>query len=102
MKKKINKIARYLPWHISSRLSTEAHGNFNGGLNGHFDELTLSSRTSELVRRYGELYSGIRVDALDALDRIGQLSDLSVLKEKILFSVVVVRESDNSKIWKST
>ena len=84
--------------YISSRLSTDAHSNFNGGLNGHFDELTLSSRTSELVRRYGELYSGIRVDALDALDRIGQLSDLSVLKEKILFSVVVVSETENSKI----
>ena len=88
----------YIYKNISSRLSTDAHSNFNGGLNGHFDELTLSSRTSELVRRYAELYSGIRVDALDALDRIGQLSDLSVLKEKILFSVVVVRESDNSKI----
>lgn len=33
------------------------------------------------------------MDALDALDRIGQLDDLSVLKEKILFSVVVVRGS---------
>lgn len=32
------------------------------------------------------------MSALDALDGIGQLDDLSVLKEKILFSVVVVGE----------
>lgn len=75
------------------RLSTEAHSLFNGGLNGHFEDLSLASRPSELVRQYGDLYSRIRVDALDALDRIGQLDDLSVLKEKILFSVVVVRGS---------
>lgn len=53
----------------------------------------MASRPSELVRQYGDLYSRIRVDALDALDKIGQLDDLSVLKEKILFSVVVVRGS---------
>lgn len=75
------------------RLSTEAHSLFNGGLNGHFEDLSLASRPSELVRQYGDLYSRIRVDALDALDKIGQLDDLSVLKEKILFSVVVVRGS---------
>lgn len=75
------------------RLSTEAHSLFNGGLNGHFEDLSLASRPSELVRQYGDLYNRIRVDALDALDKIGQLDDLSVLKEKILFSVVVVRGS---------
>lgn len=75
------------------RLSTEAHSLFNGGLNGHFEDLSLASRPSELVSQYGDLYSRIRVDALDALDKIGQLDDLSVLKEKILFSVVVVRGS---------
>lgn len=75
---------------LQERLSTEAHSLFNGGLNGHFEDLSLASRPSELVRQYGDLYSRIRVDALDALDRIGQLDDLSVLKEKILFSVVVL------------
>ncbi|XP_048746568.1 uncharacterized protein LOC125659071 isoform X1 [Ostrea edulis] len=75
---------------LQEKLSTEPHSSFNGGYNSHFEDLSLASRTSELTRQYGDLYASSRMSALDALDGIGQLDDLSVLKEKILFSVVVL------------
>ena len=59
--------------------------------NDHFEDITLGTqRPTELIRRYGDLYLDSRVDALDALDRLGPLRDLDVLKMKILFSVIVV------------
>ena len=45
---------------------------------------------SRLVAKYGELYSQARLDTLDALDEIKELSDADELKNKLLFSVVVV------------
>ena len=44
----------------------------------------------ELVRRYGELYSLIRLETLDSLDRLPELVNSEELKNKLLFSVVVV------------
>ncbi|XP_062584720.1 uncharacterized protein LOC134246375 isoform X2 [Saccostrea cucullata] len=75
---------------LLERTPLDVHSHYNGGLNSHFDELSVTSRASELIRQYGDLYSITRLETLDALDAIGQLSDLSVLKEKILFSVVVL------------
>ena len=45
---------------------------------------------SRLVAKYGELYSQARLDTLDALDELKELSDADELKNKLLFSVVVV------------
>ena len=46
---------------------------------------------ARLVARYGELYSQARLDTLDALDELKELSSAEELKNKLLFSVVVVR-----------
>ena len=48
----------------------------------------------ELVRRYGELYSLIRLETLDSLDRLPELVNSEELKNKLLFSVVVVSEKE--------
>jgi hypothetical protein len=45
---------------------------------------------SRLVRCYGNLYSQARVEALEKLDTLPQLTDATELKSKILFSVVVL------------
>ena len=42
------------------------------------------------MRRYGELYSLIRLETLDSLDRLPELVNSEELKNKLLFSVVVV------------
>lgn len=44
------------------------------------------------MRRYGELYSLIRLETLDSLDRLPELVNSEELKNKLLFSVVVVSE----------
>ena len=56
-----------------------------------FEDINLGdNRPTQLVRRFGNLYSESRLDALDALDAVPQLSQLDDLKGKLLFSVVVV------------
>ena len=45
---------------------------------------------SSLVARYGELYSQARLETLDALDDLMELANADELKNKLLFSVVVV------------
>ncbi len=47
-------------------------------------------RPSALVAKYAELYSQTRVDAYEALSEVAELADARELKEKLLFSVVVV------------
>ncbi|ESO95156.1 hypothetical protein LOTGIDRAFT_189026 [Lottia gigantea] len=55
------------------------------------DNLSLGSkRPTELIRLYGNLYTDGRLDALDALDDLKDLEELSILKTKILFSIIVV------------
>jgi hypothetical protein len=48
------------------------------------------ARPAALVRKYGELYSQIRLETLDALDKLPELINSDELKNKLLFSVVVV------------
>ena len=50
----------------------------------------LDERPAHLVRRYGELYSQLRLETLDALDKLPPLVNSDELKIKLLFSVVVV------------
>ena len=47
-------------------------------------------RPAALVRHFGELYSVWRLETLDALDGLSELMDADELKNKLLFSVVVV------------
>ncbi len=57
---------------------------------GKFEDLNQISRPTELIRSYNSLYSQARIDALDALDNIREISPAEDLKSKLLFSVVVV------------
>ena len=50
----------------------------------------LDQRPANLVRRYGELYSQTRLETLDSLDKLPQLVNAEELKNKLLFSVMVV------------
>ena len=61
---------------------------------GKFEDLNQISRPTELIRLYNSLYSQSRIDALDALDAIREMSDAEDLKSKLLFSVVVVCDID--------
>ena len=45
---------------------------------------------SHLVAGYVSLYSQARLDTLDSLDRMAELSQAEELKSKLLFSIIVV------------
>ena len=51
---------------------------------------SLDQRPANLVRKYGELYSQTRLETLDNLDKLPQLVSAEELKNKLLFSVMVV------------
>jgi len=71
------------------RLATETQKQIK--LSDKFEDLTLgSNRPTAVVEQYGSLYSEIRLDTLDSLDAFPQLADLDNLKNKLLFSVIVV------------
>ena len=59
----------------------------------YYDVQNGDKRPANLVRRFGELYSLARLETLDALDALNDLVDAEELKNKLLFSVVVVRFS---------
>lgn len=61
-------------------------------MSSKFENISLEggARATQLVRRYGNLYSEARLDALDSLDALDEVSQFDDLKIKILFSVVVV------------
>lgn len=63
----------------------------NNGATGVGGGGLLDKRPSALIRRYGAMYAQARIDTLDALEKLPQLSDCDELKSKLLFSVVVVR-----------
>jgi hypothetical protein len=71
------------------RLAEQAQRQLEKG--GKFEDLNQISRPTELIRLYNSLYSQSRIDALDALDNVREMSDAEDLKSKLLFSVVVVR-----------
>ena len=48
-------------------------------------------QTAALVRRFGDLYSVDRLETLDELDGVPELAEADELKNKLLFSVIVVR-----------
>ena len=71
------------------RLAEQAQRQLEKG--GKFEDLNQIARPTELIRSYNSLYSQARIDALDALDNIREMSNAEDLKSKLLFSVVVVR-----------
>lgn len=79
---------------ISCRLQDQAQRQLKKG--GKFEDLSAGdSRPSSLVERYDNLYTQTRLDAMDELDEIeslDKLDDNGDIKNKILFSVVVVSE----------
>ena len=76
----------FLKW----RLSDQAQSQIDKG-STKFEDICLGeSRPSALVRRYNDLFSEQRLEALDALDQLDDLASSEDLKEKILFSIVVV------------
>lgn len=52
-----------------------------------------------MIRSFNTLYSQARIDALDALDNIREMSEAEDLKSKLLFSVVVVRFSTSFRFF---
>ena len=79
---------------ISCRLQDQAQRQLKKG--GKFEDLSAGDcRPSALVERYDNLYTQTRLDAMDELDEIeslDKLDDNGDIKNKILFSVVVVSE----------
>lgn len=73
---------------FSSRLAEQAQRQLERG--GKFEDLNQISRPTELIRSYNSLYSQARIDALDALENLAEMSDADDLKSKLLFSVIVV------------
>ncbi|KAJ8317486.1 hypothetical protein KUTeg_005390 [Tegillarca granosa] len=75
---------------LIERLAENAQRQFSNN-NSHFEDLNLGeNRPTELIRYYGNLYSEGRMEALDSLDNMPMMGELSVLKEKILFSAIVL------------
>ena len=56
----------------------------------YYDVQNGDKRPANLVRKFGELYSLARLETLDALDTLDELLEADELKNKLLFSVVVV------------
>jgi len=77
------------------RLAEQAQRQLEKG--GKFEDLNQIARPTELIRSYNSLYSQARIDALDALDNIREMSNAEDLKSKLLFSVVVVCRINNFK-----
>ena len=78
---------------MSHRLADQAERQLKKG--GKFEDLSAGAcRPTALIGQYAELCTQVRIDALDDLDQLAtleQLKDSADLKNKILFSVVVVR-----------
>lgn len=70
---------------VSSTSATMSASGKGGSTYG-----TLDMRPSGLVKKYGELYAQMRLETLDALDKLPELVNSEELKNKLLFSVVVL------------
>ena len=79
-------------------LSTDVNKNFDrsipirsANISSRLENIALGdSKSSSLIRRYGNLYAQSRVETLDALDQLVEMRNASELKSKLVFSVVVV------------
>ncbi|ESN97983.1 hypothetical protein HELRODRAFT_177655 [Helobdella robusta] len=72
------------------KLSEQARRQLAKG-SSKFEDLSLgANRPTQLIKRYGNLYSEARVDALDALENLPELSECDDLKTKLLLSIIVL------------
>ena len=76
----------------TSAANSNTSKSVNSSSNNAVGYTSLDQRPAALVRRYGELYSQTRLETLDSLDRLPQLVNAEELKNKLLFSVMVVSE----------
>lgn len=79
-------------FYTSCRLQDQAQRQLKKG--GKFEDVSAGEcRPSALVERYDNLYTQTRLDAMDELDDVeslDQMDDGGDIKNKILFSVLVV------------
>ncbi|KAK2572704.1 Mitochondria-eating protein [Acropora cervicornis] len=77
---------------LTDRLQDQAQRQLKKG--GKFEDLSAGEcRPSALIERYDNLFSQTRLDAMDKLDEVeslNQMDDSGNIKNKILFSVLVV------------
>eukprot|EP00918_Siedleckia_nematoides_P001545 GHVU01003648.1.p1 GENE.GHVU01003648.1~~GHVU01003648.1.p1 ORF type:complete len:336 (-),score=33.77 GHVU01003648.1:2424-3431(-) len=74
---------------LTDRLSEQAQRQLEKGT--LFENLNLGdNRPTQLIRRYGNLFTQSRLDAYDALDDLPDMAEFDDLKGKLLFSVVVL------------
>ena len=72
------------------RLSEQARRQLEK-TNTKFEDLSLGDRRpTQLIRRYGNLYTEGRLDALDALDDVTEMTEFTDLKGKLLLTILVV------------
>ena len=75
---------------VLSRLSEQARRQLEK-TSTKFEDLSLGDRRpTQLIRRYGNLYTEGRLDALDALDDVNEMIEFSDLKGKLLLTILVV------------
>lgn len=75
---------------LRERLSEQAQRQLERGAS-KFEDISLGeNRPTQLVKRYGNLYSEARLDAMDALDELPDMADADDLKVKLLLSIVVL------------
>jgi Mitochondria-eating protein len=77
-------------WRLHCRLSEQAQRQLERGAS-KFEDISLGeNRPTQLIKRYGNLYSESRLDAMDALDELPEMAGADDLKVKLLLSIVVV------------
>lgn len=78
--------------YLHRRLQDQAQRQLRKG--GKFEDLSAGEcRPSALIERYDNLFTQTRLDAMDKLDEVeslNQMDDSGDIKNKILFSVLVV------------
>jgi hypothetical protein len=75
---------------LRQRLSEQAQRQIEKG-STRFEDLSLGDmRPTQLIRRYGNLYSEGRLDALDSLDDIPEMTTFDDLKGKLLLTILVL------------
>jgi O6-methylguanine-DNA--protein-cysteine methyltransferase len=75
---------------LMQRLSEQARRQLEKS-STKFEDLSLGDkRPTQLIRRYGNLYTESRLEALDALDEIAEMSEFADLKGKLLLTILVL------------
>lgn len=79
---------------LSAPSSPSSHSYGSDGYHSDPDQTIEDNGDSEMVDHYRMLYNENRTQTLDALNGLQQLKHVYHLKTKILFSIIVVRQSN--------